>query len=170
MDDFVTVMEAALNLGVSPDTIRRWEKNGLIKATRSNRNFRLFNMQEVERLHRKIFGTHTTNNYQILRSPEKRPYTVIELFAGAGGTALGLEHAGLQHKLLVERDLDCVETLRKNGQHWNVVSQDVAEVSFSGIEADVVQGGFPCQAFSYAGRKWGLRTRGAHCFSNPPGV
>ena len=38
-------------------------------------------------------------------------FSVIELFAGAGGLALGLEKAGLKTKLLVEMDKDCISTL-----------------------------------------------------------
>ena len=104
-------------------------------------------------------------------------YTAIELFAGAGGLALGLELAGIKNKMLVEIDKDCVETLRKNRPQWNVVHSDVKDVNFEGIEADIVTGGFPCQAFSYAGKKKGFRdTRGtlffefARCVKeiNPP--
>lgn len=92
-------------------------------------------------------------------------YKVIELFAGAGGLALGLEKAGLKNKLLVEIDKDCVETLKKNRPYWNVKHIDVHDVDFTGMTADVVTGGFPCQAFSYAGKKLGFKdTRGTLFF------
>jgi DNA (cytosine-5)-methyltransferase 1 len=87
--------------------------------------------------------------------------TVVELFAGAGGYALGLEKAGLKNVLLVEKDKDCVATLKSNRPNWNVIHDDIANVKFSRLEADVVTGGFPCQAFSYAGKKLGFEdTRG----------
>ena len=90
----------------------------------------------------------------------KKP-TVIELFAGAGGMALGLEKAGFETEMLVEYDKDCVATLRKNRPKWNVIHDDIHEVSFKGMKADVVTGGFPCQAFSHAGHKLGFEdTRG----------
>lgn len=90
----------------------------------------------------------------------KKP-TVIELFAGAGGMALGLEKAGFETKMLVEYDKDCVATLRKNRPNWNVIHDDIQKVIFKGMKADVVTGGFPCQAFSHAGRKLGFEdTRG----------
>jgi len=165
MDVLVTVNEAAEKLGVSSDTVRRWEKKGLIKATRSEHNYRLFNLAEVERIHSKVFGNSSVNNYKILKSPKKTKYSVIELFAGAGGTALGLENSGLNHKLLVEIDKNCVATLRQNRPGWNVKMEDVTKVDFSGMEADIVQGGFPCQAFSYAGKKNGFEdTRGTLFF------
>lgn len=87
--------------------------------------------------------------------------TVIELFAGAGGMALGLEKAEFETKLLVEYDKDCVATLRKNRPKWDVVHNDIQKVDFNGMNADVVTGGFPCQAFSHAGNKLGFEdTRG----------
>jgi len=90
----------------------------------------------------------------------KKP-TVIELFAGAGGMALGLEKAGFETKLLVEYDKDCVATLQKNRPKWNVSHDDIHNITFKGMKADVVTGGFPCQAFSHAGHKLGFEdTRG----------
>ena len=90
----------------------------------------------------------------------KKP-TVIELFAGTGGMALGLEKAGFETKLLVEYDKDCVATLQKNRPKWNVTHDDIHNIDFKGMKADVVTGGFPCQAFSHAGNKLGFEdTRG----------
>lgn len=87
--------------------------------------------------------------------------SVIELFAGAGGLALGLEKAGLKAKSLVEIDKDAVATLQHNRPSWNVIHSDISNISFKGISADIVTGGFPCQAFSYAGKGLGLEdTRG----------
>ena len=86
---------------------------------------------------------------------------VVELFAGAGGMALGLEKAGFETTLLVDNDKNCVATLKKNRPKWNVVGEDIAKVNWKGVKADLVTGGFPCQAFSHAGNKLGLEdTRG----------
>jgi len=95
---------------------------------------------------------------------EKR-YTCIELFAGAGGLALGLEKAGLQNILLIENNKDCVATLKANRPEWNVIHTDISTFDFSKMKADVVTGGFPCQAFSHAGKKLGFEdTRGTLFF------
>ncbi|RAP51457.1 MAG: DNA (cytosine-5-)-methyltransferase [Methanosphaera sp. rholeuAM130] len=93
-------------------------------------------------------------------------YTTIELFAGAGGLALGLEKSGLKHELLVEIDKDCVNTLQYNRPEWNVIHDDIKNVDFNGFEdIDIVTGGFPCQAFSYAGKRLGFEdTRGTLFF------
>lgn len=94
----------------------------------------------------------------------KKPM-VIELFAGAGGLALGLENSGLETKLLIENDKDCVETLKANRPEWNIIPKDIKEIDFKGMSADVVTGGFPCQAFSYAGNRLGFEdTRGTLFF------
>ena len=87
-----------------------------------------------------------------------KPYTVIELFAGAGGMALGLEKSGLSCSLLNEIDPWACKTLRKNRPNWNVVEGDIQQQSFVDFKGkiDVVTGGFPCQSFSYAGKKRGL--------------
>lgn len=96
--------------------------------------------------------------------------TSIELFAGAGGLALGIEKAGFQHLGLLEIDNDACDTLRKNRPEWRVICDDIAEISKQDLEKlfgiksgelDLLSGGAPCQAFSYAGKRLGLEdTRG----------
>lgn len=157
----LSVSEAADALDVSPDTVRRWEKKGLIKGMRSGNNYRLFSLDELRRIHNKLNGTSSEDGYKILVSPKKKKIKVIELFAGAGGTALGFENAGLQHILLNEIDKNAVATLKKNRPDWNVVHNGIENIDFRGMEADVVEGGFPCQSFSYAGKRFGFEdTRG----------
>jgi len=89
--------------------------------------------------------------------------TAVELFAGAGGLALGLEQAGIKTVELVEIDKFCCETLKQNRPEWNITNADIHNVDFSHHKGnvDIVTGGFPCQAFSYAGKKLGFEdTRG----------
>ena len=82
----------------------------------------------------------------------------IELFAGAGGLALGLEKSGIKNEALVEIDHTACETLRTNRPNWNVIEQDIHSVDFTHFKNKiaVVSGGVPCQAFSYAGKKLGF--------------
>lgn len=91
-------------------------------------------------------------------------FNVVELFAGAGGLALGLEQAGFNTKLAVEIDKWAVNTLKRNRPHWNIVEGDIQQISKEGIksylkddeEIDLLSGGYPCQSFSYAGKRLGL--------------
>ncbi len=93
-----------------------------------------------------------------VRDPPLKKYTVVELFAGAGGLALGLEKAGLSCLALNEIDKHACETLRKNRPNWNILEGDVKKIDFSVYKSQthIVTGGFPCQAFSYAGKKLGF--------------
>ena len=92
-----------------------------------------------------------------------KDYSVLELFAGAGGLAIGLEKSGLKCVGLNEIDKWACQTLRNNRPKWNVIEGDIREQTFEKYagKVNVVTGGFPCQAFSYAGKKMGLAdTRG----------
>lgn len=96
-----------------------------------------------------------------------RDYTSVELFAGAGGLALGMHLAGFRHVLLNEIDTMACRTLRKNHPEWNVLEGDIHQLDFTPLrdKVDFLSGGFPCQAFSYAGKKGGLNdTRGTLFF------
>ncbi len=82
----------------------------------------------------------------------------LELCAGAGGQALGLEQAGFGHEALVEVDPHCCATLRANRTGWNVMEQDLRLFkeqagAFRGVE--LVAGGLPCPPFSIAGKQLG---------------
>ncbi|MDR3296424.1 MAG: DNA cytosine methyltransferase [Clostridiales Family XIII bacterium] len=99
-----------------------------------------------------------------MKTVRKKP-KAIELFAGAGGLALGIERAGIETLGLVEYDKDAADTLKKNRPTWNVIHDDVANISplnlneYFGIksgELDLLSGGAPCQSFSYAGKRLGL--------------
>lgn len=162
--DSLTIVHASSYLEVSSDTIRRWEKKGLVKSRRAENGHRLFSVKELERLKHKLSGG-AGNGFRILKADSPSGFGVVELFAGAGGLALGMENAGLKAKLLVEIDKNAVETLRTNRSEWNVVGDDIANVSFEGVDAEIVTGGFPCQAFSYAGKRMGFEdTRGTLFF------
>lgn len=80
----------------------------------------------------------------------------FEICAGAGGQALGLELAGFEHAALVEIESPACATLRLNRPHWNVIEDDVRNVSgrdFRGV--DLLAGGVPCPPFSKAGQQLG---------------
>lgn len=75
----------------------------------------------------------------------------IEICAGAGGQALGLEQAGFEHVVLVEYENDYCKTLKQNRPNWNVICTDVKD--FSGLEyahsIDLFAGGIPCPPYGW---------------------
>lgn len=82
--------------------------------------------------------------------------TSIEICAGAGGQALGLEAAGFDHLALVEIDKDACQTLRSNRPNWNVVEGDLRNFSAKQFKnVDLLAGGVPCPPFSKAGKQLG---------------
>ena len=80
----------------------------------------------------------------------------LEICAGAGGQALGLEQAGFAHAALVEIEPPACATLRLNRPQWNVVQSDLRAFDgrpYQGI--DLLAGGVPCPPFSKAGKQLG---------------
>ena len=153
-------------MGVSKATLRKWEANGTFVPATGKDGRKYFPVE-------KLLGVPEIR--EMVDSPWEeematrplRPYTSIELFAGAGGLALGMERAGLSHILLNEIDHDACATLRLNRPQWNIVEQDVRTISFKPYcgKVDFLSGGFPCQAFSYAGKQGGFNdTRGTLFF------
>jgi len=87
--------------------------------------------------------------------------TSVELCAGAGGQALGIERAGFQHAALFELDPDACATLRLNRPWWPVAQQDIRSIALpgawglSGRRIDLLAAGVPCPPFSIAGQQLG---------------
>lgn len=82
--------------------------------------------------------------------------TSLELCAGAGGQARGLELAGFKHEGVVEIDPHCCETLRLNRPKWTLHEEDLN--FFDGRDykgVDLLAGGLPCPPFSVAGKQLG---------------
>ena len=83
-------------------------------------------------------------------------FTSVEICAGAGGQALGLERAGFDHAVLVEWEQKACDTLLLNRPGWNVISGDVHDFDgnpYKGV--DLLAGGVPCPPFSVAGKRLG---------------
>jgi len=83
----------------------------------------------------------------------------VEIFAGAGGMAMGISAAGFNHSAVIERDEYACNTLRRNKytKDWPIIQSDVANFDYSQINCHIalLSGGPPCQPFSTAGRHKG---------------
>lgn len=154
MKEYLSLAEASDIIGKSKETLRRWDKEGILNAVREPvSNYRVYRKSDVQSLLGSLFDEVIEDNVSNYVEPENK-YSVLELFAGAGGLAIGLEKAGLKCVALNEIDKWACKTLRNNRPHWNVLEGDIRDFDFSNYKnnVDIVTGGFPCQAFSYAGK------------------
>lgn len=118
-----------------------------------------------ENLRSIVINFHIDANKLLNVCQNKETFTNVELFAGAGGLALGLEEAGFENLLSNDFDKDSCDTLKLNRPNWNVVCDSVENLAEKDLlkmlnlkegELDLLSGGYPCQSFSYAGKRLGL--------------
>ncbi len=148
-------------LSVLKANIQKWKEKGKIKP-QDNGEYLLKDLTSFPQIQAILNSQwHIKQN---INSLEK--YKSIELFAGAGGLAIGLEKAGFSTIALNEIDIDACKTLKYNRSEWNVIKENISNVDFSDYKnVDFLSGGFPCQAFSYAGNELGFEdTRGTLFF------
>lgn len=150
----------ASTLSVPRRTVAAWVTSGRLKV-RADERGRLWIPYEQLSDWPEVQAMCSEAWEQELATKPARPFRSVELFAGAGGLALGLERAGLQHVMLNELEAEACATLLRNRPLWHVAQGDVRHLDFASILAsvgnvDVVTGGFPCQTFSYAGKKAGF--------------
>jgi DNA (cytosine-5)-methyltransferase 1 len=85
-------------------------------------------------------------------------YSSLEVCAGGGGQAIGLEQSGFEHILLVENDPGACSTLRANRPNWKVLEANLEDIDFKLLnlgKVDLLAGGVPCPPFSLAGKQLG---------------
>lgn len=145
-------------LSISKKNVESWAKNGkLVPALDPTTHDKPYSKEQliVFPQFANMFNSTWDDDMAVV---PKRAYTLVELFAGAGGLALGLEQAGFKSVLLNEKDKYACQTLRANRPNWNVIEDDITNVDFSHLkgQVDLLTGGFPCQPFSYAGKQLGF--------------
>ena len=155
---YYSLNEVSEILGKSKETLRRWDRDGKFKAVREPiSQYRIYKKEQVNLLLEQLSIDYedTIDNLVI----PIREFNVLELFAGAGGLAVGMEKAGIKCVALNEIDKWACKTLRANRPKWNVLEGDIKSFDLTKYNnhVDIVTGGFPCQAFSYAGKKLGLQ-------------
>ncbi len=155
--DYYSLNEVSQILGKNKETLRRWDREGKFVAAREPiSQYRIYRKEQVNDLLKQLSIDYedTVDNSV---TPIKE-FKVLELFAGAGGLAIGLEKSGIKCVALNEIDKWACNTLRKNRPNWKILEGDISSFDFSEYnnKVDIVTGGFPCQAFSYAGKKLGF--------------
>lgn len=153
-------------MGVSRATVEKWVSNQRYVANVDATGRKFFDIEQLSGVP-EIAAMHSGRWAKEKDVEPNGVFTSVELFAGGGGLALGLEKAGFHNLLLNEYDHDACATLRKNRPHWNVIESDIHELDFTPYhnKVDFLSGGFPCQAFSYAGKRLGFEeTRGTLFF------
>lgn len=166
MYETVSLNNFANIMGVSRRTVESWIAKGSLTPTKAVDGKIVFNLEHIRDIPsiKEMIDSSWKSEMEVV---PKRNFTSIELFAGAGGLALGFEKAGFHHVMLNELNREACETLRSNRPNWNVLEADIHNVDFSKWhnQIDLLTGGFPCQAFSYAGNKGGFEdTRGTLFF------
>ena len=153
-------------MGVSRATVDKWIANGKCNVHVDKDERKYLVASELSSFPEISAMLNSTWSEETVVVP-RRVFTSIELFAGGGGLALGMHKAGFKHLLLNEYDKDACATLKTNVPDWNVVQGDVHDIDFTSYKGkvDLLTGGFPCQAFSYAGKRLGFEeTRGTLFF------
>lgn len=166
-EDFFSAQIVADVLSVSKRNIEAWQQNGKLvpqldpsKTSKPYHKSQLLDYPEFQAMFESSWD-------QEHKTKPNSDYGLIELFAGAGGLAIGLEKAGFKNVLISDRDKDCCATLKTNRPNWTVVQEDIRNIDFSMYkgQVDLLTGGFPCQPFSYAGKKLGFEdARGTEFF------
>ncbi|WP_289737863.1 DNA (cytosine-5-)-methyltransferase [Paramuribaculum intestinale] len=165
-DTHISLNNFADIMGVSRATVDKWITNGKCVSHIDEHNKKFLIASELSSFP-EISAMLNNIWYEENEVVPRRTFTSIELFAGGGGLALGMHKAGFKHLLLNEYDKDACATLQKNMPDWNVVKGDIHDIDFTPYhgKVDLLTGGFPCQAFSYAGKRLGFEeTRGTLFF------
>jgi len=104
-------------------------------------------------------SVHAAGAATFTRRPKPPKPRAVELFAGAGGLALGLHRAGFRTALAVDWDERAYETLKANKRKytrgWDLKREDVRKLDYATLElgdVDIVSAGAPCQPFSIGGQ------------------
>ena len=155
MKDFYKETEVADILGISKRSLARFKNNLFTQPEGGKISYEL--LKDLEPF-KKMENSKWNKEY---KTKPKKQFTLIELFAGAGGLAIGLHKSGFKSLLLNDFDRDSCETLKSN-TNWNVVHDDVANLDLSEHQnkVDVLSEGSPA-TFSICWKKRGFEdTRG----------
>lgn len=162
---FISENNLAALIGTSNRTVQTWGRNGVypLRVQNGISGFEMEDLKVIPEID-SMLKSNWENESGVV---PVRQFNSVELFAGGGGLALGMSLAGFHHVLLNEFDTAACKTLKTNRPEWNVIEGDVRHIDFTPLrgKVDFLSGGFPCQAFSYAGKGAGFNdTRGTLFF------
>lgn len=162
---FISENNLAALVGTSNRTVQTWGRNGLypLRVQNGISGFEMEDLKVIPEID-SMLKSNWENESKVI---PVRQFNSVELFAGGGGLALGMSLAGFHHVLLNEFETAACKTLKTNRPEWNVIEGDVRHIDFTPLrgKVDFLSGGFPCQAFSYAGKGAGFNdTRGTLFF------
>jgi DNA (cytosine-5)-methyltransferase 1 len=106
-----------------------------------------------------ITNTMISNNKMNEKNSDNQ-FTFIEVCAGAGGLSKGFIDAGFHGLLLNDTDKYCIETLKMNHSELNIIKGSMVDLDlekYKDQKIDVLMGGVPCQSFSQAGKREGVK-------------
>ncbi len=125
----ISVANLADILGISKRILLRWEQDGRFASKTDKLGKKYFNSDDIMDIPEVSEMINSRWDAELKTKP-KREYTSIELFAGAGGLALGMEQAGFKHIMLNEHDKYACATLKRNRPLWNVIENDIHKLDF----------------------------------------
>lgn len=154
---FISENNLAALTNTSNATTRSWAERGIYPTYFDKNGVRGFQMEDLQDIPEVKEMVKNSWDEEFKVQP-LRNFTSVELFAGGGGLALGMEKAGFNHILLNEFETAACNTLRVNRPNWNIIEGDVRHIDFTPLrdKVDFLSGGFPCQAFSFAGKQGGF--------------
>ncbi len=154
---FISENNLAALTGTSNAVTKSWADRGVYPYSFDENGLRGFQMEDLLAIPEVQSMVNNLWDEEMNVKP-LRNFTSVELFAGGGGLALGMEKAGFKHVLLNEFETSACNTLRVNRPDWNIIEGDVRHIDFTPLQdkVDFLSGGFPCQAFSFAGKQGGF--------------
>lgn len=151
--ELLTLSEVSKLLRCHPNTLRKWDNNGILRAVRiGTKGVRKYRRDDV-------FKLTGVEQKALNNSPRPR---VIDLFSGCGGLSCGFDKAGYDVVLGIDSWELSLESFKRNHPGAKTLHADLSEISpvdvetMTGIDpktVDVVIGGPPCQGFSISGKR-----------------
>ena len=167
MPDFITISNLADILGTSIATVQKWGDTGVYPMRKDGKGRCGFYMEDLRKFEsiREMIETNWDEEAHVV---PLRDFTSVELFAGAGGVALGMHLAGFKHVLLNEMDewhARHFVIIIQNGMYWKVMCTMLISLHYV-VMSIFYQADFPVSHFRMLARRKDWMMPEAHCSLN----